>query len=435
MTDPVEAIARAVLYEGYNLYPYRPSSLKNRHRWTFGSVFPRAWADHDGSYRSAMQTQCLVEGGAQSVVEIRVRFLHIAAREIGEPVEPIAELPAHGDPPFRKVPVFDLDGVRHVEWEESEERTVAAPPLAVGSLAAIGETVRFTFPAARSIAPLRAIDGKIAALQIRTMSAVAGIVEISAETVAGGVYRVTVRIENLTPLADPAGMERAAVQRLAFASTHTMLTVRGGRFLSLLDPPAALREEAAACRNEGTWPVLVGEEGQADAMLSSPIILYDYPKIAPESPGDLFDGCEIDEILTLRILTMTEAEKREMAATDPRARALLERAEALGPDDMDRLHGTLRKPRLASIEQGGRRFAVGDRVKLRPRGGADAMDVVLAGLTAIVEDIERDFENRIHLAVTIEDDPGRDLGSDRFPGHRFFYAVDEVEPLATEAAS
>ena len=468
--DPVEAVARAVLYEGYNLYPYRPSSLKNRHRWTFGSLFPRAWAALDGNDRCLMQTQCLVEGDARSAVEVRARFLHIAARDIGELLEPVAELPEEGEPPFRKVAAFDLDGVRHVEWEEAEERTVAAPPLTLGGLAGRGETVPFAFPAGRGIAPLRAADGTIAALLIRTMSAVSGVVEIAAEPVADGVYRLTVRIENRTPLADPAGMGRAAAQRLAFASTHTMLTVRGGRFLSLLDPPAELRDAAAACRNEGTWPVLVGAEGRADAMLSAPIILYDYPRIAPESPGDLFDGCEIDEILILRILTLTEAEKREMAAADPRTRALLERTEALTAEELARLHGAFREigggdasfeapasrapqdevqsfsrtksiPHPEERSEGARLegppapFRIGDHVRLNPKPGADIMDVVLRGQVAIIEAVERDFEGGVHLAVTLRDDPGRDLGMARMPGHRFFFTPDEVEPVTAEAAA
>jgi hypothetical protein len=88
--------------------------------------------------------------------------------------------------------------------------------------------------------------------------------------------------------------------------------------------------------------VLVGAEGERTMLLASPIILYDYPQIAPESPGNLFDGTEIDEILTLRIMTMTDEEKREMGATDARARALLDRTESLDQEQLMALHGTLR---------------------------------------------------------------------------------------------
>ena len=100
----------------------------------------------------------------------------------------------------------------------------------------------------------------------------------------------------------------------------------------------------------GTWPVLIGEEGQRDTVLSSPIILYDYPQIAPESPGDLFDGAEIDEILSLRIMTMTDEEKQEMRQSDARARKILERTEALPEEQFLKLHGALRRLRAGKGE-------------------------------------------------------------------------------------
>ena len=141
-------------------------------------------------------------------------------------------------------------------------------------------------------------------------------------------------------------MRAAAVVRL----THTALTVEDGEFISLLDPPAEFSEAVAQCRNIGTWPVLVGIEGQRDTMLSSPIILYDYPQIAPESPGDLFDGTEIDEILTLRIMAMTDEEKHEMRGVDDRARRILERTEDLPEEHFMKLHGVLRN--LSPVKAG-----------------------------------------------------------------------------------
>ena len=165
-------------------------------------------------------------------------------------------------------------------------------------------------------------------------------------------------------------------------------------------------------------------------MLSSPIILYDYPEIAPESAGDLFDATEIDEILILRILTMTDDEKRDMAAVDPRARALLQRTEGLSPAALNRLHGTLRTPSRGSDVA----LKVGDHVRLRPKPGSDIFDIVLKDQIAIVEAIERDFEDRVHVAVTLLDDPGRDLGMQRMPGHRFFFSPSEVESLRPDVA-
>jgi hypothetical protein len=89
--------------------------------------------------------------------------------------------------------------------------------------------------------------------------------------------------------------------------------------------------------------VLVGEEGEHDTVLSSPIILPDYPQVAPESPGDLFDSTEIDQMLVLNILSLTDEEKREMRDSDPRAREILERTESLSEDQLMRLHGAIRE--------------------------------------------------------------------------------------------
>ncbi|HMA34044.1 MAG TPA: hypothetical protein VKY74_06135, partial [Chloroflexia bacterium] len=193
-------------------------------------------------------------------------------------------------------------------------------------------------------------QGPIRGLIRREQRALAGTIAVAATPAGAGLVRLAVHIENHTPWQPPAapppsdvfGWEREDAILHAFVSTHTLLEVRAGAFVSLLDPPAPYQASAAACRNTGTWPVLVGDEGAQDLLLSSPIILYDYPEIAPESPGDLFDGTEIDEILTLRILTMTDAEKQEMRQSDPRARALLERTEALPPAQLQQLHGALR---------------------------------------------------------------------------------------------
>ena len=156
------------------------------------------------------------------------------------------------------------------------------------------------------------------------------------------LYKVTLHLSNETdfPGAPQATRDQAIMKSLL--SAHSILSVEGGEFVSLLETPEEFKEYAAQCKNVGTWPVLVGEEGQRDAMLSSPIILYDYPQIAPESAGDLFDGTEIDEILALRILTLTEDEKREMRQGDERARQILERTEALPEEQFLKLHGVLR---------------------------------------------------------------------------------------------
>lgn len=207
--------------------------------------------------------------------------------------------------------------------------------------------------------------------------------------------------------------------------------------MSQIDPPEALRELAASCRNSGCWPVLVGAPGDRDLVLCSPIILEDHPRVAPESPGDLFDGTEMDEMLSLRILTLTEAEREEAARLDPRVRALLARTEGLGPAQIARLHGAIRslgpdvsaRPAPRSLRVGDRVIGPGDRVRLHPSGRSDIFDIALAGMNATVATIEQDYEDRLFVTVTIDDDPGRDLGERGLPGHRFFFRPDEIVPL------
>jgi hydrogenase maturation protease len=451
----VEAIVKAVLYEGYILYPYRPSNVKNRQRWTFGGIYPREYADRDKSCTSRMQTECLLRGGPDAALTVQVRFLHLVRREIGELTEPVAELPAGRIPAFAKVASLRIgDEIFHA-WEEAVERQVAVPELRLGRLAGSSSVqIPIAFAAESSIAPLRGEAGRVCGLLMRSCEDVRGVITIAASEIAPGVFRVRVQIDNRTPLPPSALEPLAEAQRRMLASTHTVLGVRAGAFISLLDPPDELKDAAAACSNQGTWPVLVGVEGATDTLLSSPIILYDYPRVAPESPGDLFDATEIDEILTLRILAMTDEEKREMASLDERTRALLQRTQSLTATDMARLHGTRRdahlggaspdtpsfdgqrpqtfKPELAFLHIGGRDLTVGDRVRLCPNAGGDIMDLVLKDEVAVIEAIERDFDDKVHVAVVVEADPGREFGLERMPGHRFFFSPDEIRPVEKE---
>lgn len=414
--EPIADIAKAVLYEGYILYPYRPSSVKNRQRWSFGGVFPRLYAAHEPSEPCIMQTQCLLQGNLRTSIDVRVGFLHLVARDIEVAGEPVASL--------------DVDGQRHIAWEEALERAVAIPSLTVGAVLDATRSIAFSFPASVQREPVFTVSGQIAGELVRTAQALSGSITIAAHQVAEQTWRLNVRIENDSPITEAELTPRDLAQRRAFVSTHTILGLEDGVFVSLMDPPADLRDAASGCESIGAWPVLAGPETQRRMMLSSPIILYDYPQIAPESPGNLFDSTEIDEILSLRILTLTDEEKREMAGASEQARTLLERTESLAPADWARLHGALRRPQP---QPNG--LKPGDRVRLRPKRRADIMDVVLKDKVAIIEAIERDFEDRIHVAVTVLDDPGREFGLDRMPGHRFFFAQDEVELLPPETAS
>jgi hydrogenase maturation protease len=346
----VDRIADAVLYEGYILYPYRPST-KNRQRWTFGGLYAEAdcRALGDGS-TSSNRTECLVRGSPATTFGASVRFLHLTDRRVGEFVPPLAEWPDRDEPPYRPVPMLRVGNDLYHEWQEAEEREVTLGAATLDEFLNNPRAQTFAFPGGRRPEPLRDATGAIAGVLVRDQQAIVGIVEAAAREVGEGLYRVTLRVANRTEVDNVAHTTREAAALRSMASTHAILGVRDGAFVSLIDPPASCREAAAACRNVGTWPVLVGEGGRDDAMLSAPIILYDYPKVAPESPGDFFDGTEIDEMLTLRIMTLTDEEKDAMAAVDRRARALLARTEATSRDGMLGLHGALRDLRPAAGE-------------------------------------------------------------------------------------
>ncbi len=289
-----------------------------------------------------MQTECLVHGGARTTLQVEVRFLHLLARRVGELDRPRDELPEGPEPAYRLMESLQVGERRLQTWQEAEERRGALGQLELGALAEQPRWRAFAFPARRQLEPVRAPTGEVVAVLVREQQAVAGLLVVSAEPAAEELFKVRVRIENQTPLDEAERLSRDEAMWHALVSTHAVLGVRDGEFVSLMDPPEAWREQAVSCRNVGAWPVLVGEAREKNTMLASPIILHDYPQIAPESPGELFDSTEIDEILTLRILTLTDEEKRAAAAVDERVRALLHRSETLGPEQLLGMHGTMR---------------------------------------------------------------------------------------------
>jgi hypothetical protein len=340
--DRVEKVAEAVLYEGYLLYPYRASAVKNQQRWNFGVLCPRAYSEaENGSDAWMMQTECLLEANSSTQITVRVRFLQIVDRSIGKLRQPVDELPQDIEPEFDIVDRLDAGGQTYTSWQEAVERAVTAPPLRPANLSS-PRAVLFEFPAGRELEPVRDESGRIEAVILRKWKALSGSAEINAKKYQNGVVKLTVRICNNTPSESPPPESRSGALMQSLVSTHTILAAENGQFVSLIDSPANLKDLAAQCNNVGTWPVLVGDEGDRTTVLSSPIILYDYPQIAPESPGSLFDGTEIDEILSLRILTMTDEEKHEMRQSDERARQILERTENMPPEQFMKLHGALR---------------------------------------------------------------------------------------------
>ncbi len=327
----VEEIANAVLYEGYMLYPYRPSSVKNRQRFNFGVLFPREYSESRATGEPwFMHTECLVCGSAESCVEVKVRFLHLISR--GRSME-FASRFEHAEDSESAHDFFNelVEAAQPQQpWQEAVERDITVREVVADLLAA---PVRRPFE-------LRGEESTEA--RPTRQESLRGEIEISAAALQEGVYKISVRIANLTPMRGDANSSRDDSLLFSLVSAHAVLRLIHGEFVSLTDPPAELQQFTAECHNVGNWPVLVGDEGERDAMLASPIILYDYPQIAPESAGDLCDGTEIDEILALRILTLTDQEKEEMRLSDDRARKILERTESMPQEHFMKLHGVLR---------------------------------------------------------------------------------------------
>lgn len=345
--EQIKEIANAVLFEGYLLYPYRQSAIKNRTRWTFGVVYPRKYSQANGGFDPwTMHTECLVEGGGGQSgdisLDITVRFLHLLLRSVAQPER------ARNDQEESFAGEWGLAS-RLVDepLQEGVERAVSVSNLSLRELVAHPHIMEISFPGQRLVEEKDERGSTASGQIVREQQPIMGAAILSAEPVDENIFKLSVRIENRTPQTGDVSSRRDALLFQSFVSTHTILQVNHGSFISLLEPPEALQPVVKQCQNLRTWPVLVGQAGERNAMMSSPIILYDYPQIAPESPGNLFDGSEIDEILSLRILTLTDEEKDQMRQ-DERTREILERTEALTPEQFMKLHGAIRDLRPIS---------------------------------------------------------------------------------------
>ena len=484
--DAARSVANTLLYEGYVLYPYRASAKKNQVRFQFGVVAPRAYAegvgtddDENSKVSGAAEpwrtrTECLVEPGDDTDVTVLLRFLQLQARIVeertGDGFRPVAELAA--------------SGARLVSWDEAVEQSVEMV-VSVRALLAGHRVQSFSFPSTEQIEDLPGGEGRV----VRRRWPLSGRAVVTAAELPGpyGVVRLRIEVENLSEwdVDDPGGARDEALRR-SLLSTHSLLGVSSGHFISLLDPPEWARHLVAACENRHTWPVMMGG---GDVMMSSPIILYDLPEIAAESPGDLYDALEIDEILSLRTLTLTDDEKEEARATDPRAAAIIDRVDTMSAEILSRLHGAVRSvepsvgsagagpgldplegfdplaglehlaagepvpgknpdvpwwdpgadssvdPDKDSILVGGVMVARGSRVKLHPgrhledangaRRLTDGQDLFYDGRIAIVQGVYFDVDGAEYLAVSLEDMPDVDLAHGRF----LYFNPSEVEPL------
>jgi hypothetical protein len=379
VTDPLEQLVDSLLYEGYALYPYTPEATKNATPTPFGIVYPPAYAQLNDSTFDQLELQCLLnpEPGAELTAE--VRFLAPS-------------------------------GPRH----QASAEHAGLPPARIEALAV--EEVSEDFSYGAESGP---------ALELR--------LALAATTLADGRVRASLRVENRSAAGQE--LDRAGALRRSLISTHPILKLSAGRFVSPL-------ESGSACENTNTWPVLAAPGD--DVMLGAAIVLPDHPQIAPESRGNLFDNTEIEEALLLHVQALSDSEREAIGRQDPAVREMIERADTATPEDLRRLHGrvTLRDPVTTEpptpseavtdpssgeeeAEVDGVKFRRGAKVVLRPSPDADLHARLCDGRTATIERIFVEYDGRIHFGVTIDDDPGQALL--RETNRLLFFFAPEVE--------
>lgn len=451
--DPIagaRAIADTVLFEGYMLYPYRANDAKNRVRWQFGVLAPPAFVATEPSERAQLQTDCLLEGHDVAVT-VRIRFLQVQRRAVQQ----------HTCADFVPVEALDVGAATYLPWDEAIvcEETVQLQLPGVG---AHTQHAEFTVPGGSETELLHSPDDRVLGRLVRVREPLQARLTVEAVPLPGpyGVRRLRLHLDNCTPWApDGDPPQRAEALRYALVAAHLLVAVTGGAFVSLIDTPEWARGYAEQCEQVGTFPVLAGPPGDRRLVLASPIILYDYPQVAPESASQFCDATEMDEMLALRTLTLTDQEKRQVRGSDARGAALVDQVDNLPPELLERLHGALRsmtslaRPAAPAPEEitpwwdpaadtgvdpdsdfvlvDGVPIGRGTPVRLRlGRRRADAQDMFLEGRTATVEAVLFDIDGGNHLAVTLDE-----LAEDGINPHgRFLYfAPDEVEPLRTDA--
>ncbi|MFD3423965.1 hypothetical protein [Streptomyces decoyicus] len=451
-------VADAVLFEGYVLYPYRASAAKNKLRWQFGVLVPPRWGAESAEH-SFQRTECLMEPRSGARLSAELRFLHAQRRTV-------QRLCLEGG--FETVEELELPDRVLVPWDEGAEERVTLV-ADISKLTGEGVTVPFTRPAREETEPVHDADGKLVGRLVRRCAEVRGHVRLTANELDGpyAALRLSATVENTSGWQpDDTGADRDAALPHSLVGAHLLLGLSAGSFVSMTDPPEWARGAVAACRNEHAWPVLAGADGRADVVLSSPIILEDHPAIAPESPGALYDALEIDEILALRTAALTDQEKREARGTDPRAAEVIELADTMPPEVLERLHGAVRALREVTgpgpaapdavnpdvpglrpdtpwwdpesdrsvdpvrdrITVDGHSVGAGSRVLLQPGlRRTDAQDLFLQGRAAQVEAVLHDVDGGVHLAVTVEGDPGADIRREQ--GRFLYFQPDEIAPL------
>jgi hypothetical protein len=443
--DLARTVADAVLYEGYLLYPYRATSRKNQARWQFGVLGPPGAAEQGVGEEPSMSVQCLLNPGPATAnaaastptVTVYLRFLQLQRR--------IVEAPDTSEPSgFVPVEQLVVEDDLVFSWDEAVEQEQSWPAFSLAELAE-GVVRRIQVAGGDEIEPLAAADDFVAGRIVRRRWSLSA--ELRATTTeVDGYLRLTISVEN-TAAVRPANPDDAI--RTSLIGAHLLIESSNAQFVSLLEPSARAADAAAGCRQHRCWPVLAGPPGSSDIVLGSPIILYDYPEVAPESAGALFDSTEIDEILTLRVMTMTDEEKAEARATDPRAREIIDRCDEMTPEALQQLHGILRQPRTEAVEPtpwwdpasdasvrpeldsvliDGVPVSKGSRVRIHPSRRADAQDLFFAEQDARVTAVVSDVDGQVHVAVVLVDDPAADLHD--WYGRYLYFAPEELRPLA-----
>ena len=443
--DHVRAIADAVLYEGYLLYPYRASSSKNQSRWQFGVLGPPRASAASYAEDPGLSFQCLLAPATgAATVSPHLRFLQLQVRSV--------EQWADGD--FVPVAELVVDGLSVLSWEEAAECEVALSEYDVGGPPVV---TAVQIPGGEDVEPVVDAGGAVVGRIVRRRFPLQADVSMGAEH-DDGFTRLQVAVTNTYP--DEVHGKDDAI-RSSMIGTHVLLVADGVDFVSLLEPSKDAADAAGRCTQRRCFPVLVGPAGSSDVLMGSPIILYDHPEIAEESAGALFDSTEIDEILTLRVITMTDAEKAEARATDPRAAAIIDRCDQMSPETLRDLHGVLRAPHRVetpavgpevgpefdtgdvpwwdpaadesvrpdtdSVVIDGVSVARGSLVRVHPSRRADAQDLFFADQVARVTAVLSVVDGSTHVGLVLVEDPAADLHEE--VGRFFYFAPDELEPL------
>jgi hypothetical protein len=388
-----------------------------------------------------MAAEVVVESAGGAQLDLYVRFLQVQSRIVQ----------AASTEGWQPVDELLVGGTLWIPFHEAVAREIPLLGIPLDELTP-GRDLAVTVPSGEADEDLLE-GGRPVGRLVRTRRGLQGTVTVTRRDGSDPRLAVVgVRVDNHTPWEPgdvPGWTARDVAARYSFVGTHVLVSARGTRFVSLLDGPGWADADTSSCRQHRCWPEMVADDDGTDAVLVSPIVLGDHPSIAPESAGDLFDATEIDEILTLRVMTMTEEEKAEARGTDPRAAAILARCDAMTDEAMVALHGARRpvddtalddrvpwwderrdaaaQPERDAVLVGDVPVAKGSRVLLRPVRRADAQDLFLAGLTAIVSRVYFDVDGGTHVAVVLEDDPASDLyGS---TGRFYYFAPDELEPL------